>query len=358
MPRTIARSSAVIVRPDRVPFEIIPSIRATTPGSEICWSRGGTRAGPRAPDGIEPVRGPKPSPAGGQAPLTLSLWCRWDIRWSECRGGLGGLDGIRAVVVAGGAGAILCGHIVAVVGLQVPGIRGRRLAGPCQAALVAAIAGRIRVGPRRIDVVVRCRRSRSAWRQSDRRSRPRPGRFVRASADVATCGGWGEGDCHRRVRALRNIRRCRGRCRRRPGRSHALAVLPGIPMEPPLADHAGSSLTGGPGRLAFPKTNGRINTRHESESHAKNQFDRKSWLMIRPSARFLGCPRQIIGSRSGIWAESIPWSGLWQASGIGPGPGMLSLGPPGARLRSHLGVCGGHQSDLCLRENTKSHRSG
>ena len=36
---------------------------------------------------------------------------------------------------------------------------------------------------------------------------------------------------------------------------------------------------------------------------------------------------------------------------MGRGLGRCRLGPPGLDRRAILGVCGGHQSDLCMRES-------
>ena len=129
-------------------------------------------------------------------------------------------------------------------------------------AIVARIVGRIRVGQGRIDVVIwhGHRRWREGGRRSDGRSRRRPGRFGQGHRpSVANLWRLGREDRRRREGAVcGGTAAAVGRCVDGHAGAMVCAVLSAIPVEPPLLDHAGSSLTAELGRLALPKTNGRI----------------------------------------------------------------------------------------------------
>ena len=110
-----------------------------------------------------------------------------------------------------------------------------------------------------------------------RASRRQPGGSVRAAGRVSpTCGGWGKRIAGAGAGAVRGGNTPWPGPVAGGGHAGAMvcAVLPAVAVEPPLLDHAGSSVTAGAGRLTLPKTNGRIAPITSAESHAKNQLDR------------------------------------------------------------------------------------
>ena len=76
-----------------------------------------------------------------------------------------------------------------------------------------------------------------------------------------------------------------------------------------------------------------------------------AWLMMRPSAGFSGSFGRDLLVKIGDLGKKGPL--VLDKSGVGrwTGSGRCLLGRPGLDCRAILGVCGGHQSDLCMRES-------